>query len=159
MKPTPTLKRTIAYFCFMLALLIAGCKTQTDPNEEQEKASDKHLHDSLVTTGTHGYYITYYIIGRLKMHQMDDIAMPFKIKVMSIDPELLEKNISFRILDADRYELKFEDDDKYEPTKGDFGIELKTKKTNALISKSDSLGLQSIDVLKRIDYSFKVHSY
>jgi hypothetical protein len=146
-----------------MLVFITSCNSQNNETGEAEELSNKTIHDSLAATGTHGYYTTTFIIGRLKTMPIPQNSLPFETKVLKIAPELLEKSINFQILDFANYKIAYTNNSKKQAIlKGVFNQKLENEKIQVVISKSDFFSHSTpstIESFKMINYLLKVHSY
>lgn len=126
---------------------------------ESDQLQFTKIHDSLVSTGNHGYYTTVFIVGRIKIAPLFE-DNPFEIKISKIAPELLKDKINFIILDSISYSITYNKYKVEKTLRGAFDKKLHDENIQLLISKirsfNDSI---SISTLKNIDYLLEVNSY
>ena len=99
--------------------------------------------------------VSYYIVGRLKTTEVTT-GIPFEIKVLGLDPQLIEKPISFKIESLEKFSLSYSLNNKMERKECTFGEEIKNENMDLLISRSNSLDITNYELLKNIDYRFQV---
>jgi hypothetical protein len=149
--------------CCLFAISLVSCSNHqgSDPEETQADSNDKRIHDSLSAAGQHGYYVTFYIVGRLKTKRIEDV--PVDITILKMAPEMMEEKIAFHFLDSIHYEIAFLKNEKETHVEGLFDKKTEDLDVSLVISKkeslSNSLQPEVYSSIKNIDYVFKVHDY
>lgn len=99
--------------------------------------------------------VSYYIVGRLKTAEVDN-NIPFEVKVIDLNPQLIEQPIKMRIRDVEHFEISYSLNDNDERKECLFGKEINEKNMHLLISKTSSLDTAIVKYIKEIDFQFQV---
>ncbi|MDX2171891.1 MAG: polysaccharide biosynthesis tyrosine autokinase [Bacteroidota bacterium] len=101
--------------------------------------------------------ISYFIVGKVRRTEQFK-GMPFKVHVTSINSSYYEKNIDFKIIDHNTYEISYNDNGTETVKTGKFGTELIDDNFNLTILREGNFTHQTLESLKSIFYQFTIHS-
>lgn len=100
--------------------------------------------------------VSYFIVGRIRTVELFD-GLPYKVKAFTVNPELYEQQIKFRILDLNRYEITYEKNKAEVKKVGFFDTELIDNYFRILVSKTPMINSTSVQHLKDIEYLIQIH--
>ena len=101
--------------------------------------------------------VSYYIKGRLVTKEVYE-NIPFKINFTSINPMLYEQKMEFKIVDINKYTIKYLLGENEIIREGFFGKKLITQDLNLEILKYPGLHKSTIEKTKEVDYLIQFHS-
>ncbi|HEU4719538.1 MAG TPA: polysaccharide biosynthesis tyrosine autokinase [Bacteroidia bacterium] len=78
--------------------------------------------------------VSYYLVGRLRTTEVY-AGVPFSVKISSLNPELYEQQIRFRILTPEQYEMTFQVGGQSKTVKGFFDKELLNPYMKLMVSQ------------------------
>lgn len=148
----------------LTVILLESCNYFGGRNtDKEEQILTRQIYNSYASTGKHGYFTITSIVGRIKTVPIIN-GLPFKINVVKISPELLRKQIRFKIEDSLTYTISYPKNEKEDGIlKGIFGKNISNEKVQLIVTKAGSfLNSSNPEVsesLKQIDYVFKVDTY
>jgi capsular exopolysaccharide synthesis family protein len=100
--------------------------------------------------------VSYFLVGRLRTEEVF-AGVPFRIKVLSLNKELQEQQILFKILDADHYEITYVKGGVPKTAKGKFGEEMVNVDIDIEVKKTANFKVAKLSSFKTLQYVFKVH--
>lgn len=111
------------------------------------------------------YNISYYLVGRLKTEQQDNISaldITFakdKLGEPVIHPSLLNQPINVKVLDLDRFSISYERMGEQITKEYLFGQQIEEPDFTMVINKTDRIDEGTIENNKDIGFQFRVHSH
>jgi tyrosine-protein kinase Etk/Wzc len=125
-------------------------------NERRVILSYDLLH-KVVTKLKDKLQVSYYIVGKVRTTEQFG-NMPFLVGVNTINPELYEAPLDFRVINNNSYEISyFKGDEKVIKT-GEFGKEAINLDFNLIVIPNPNIPSGPMGSLKDVYYQFKVHS-
>ena len=100
--------------------------------------------------------VSYFIIGRVRTTEQFS-GNPFKVNVKNINPRLNEMLINFRIIDYNRFQLKYSLNGEDKLKVGKFGEDCIDIDFNFLIERDGNFNRNTLGQLSQIEYQFNVH--
>jgi hypothetical protein len=152
------MKKNIYRIFFLLIIgTLASC---VDNSREAviNRLKNKQIHDSMMATGQHGYYASYFIRGKIKTMQLFH-HLPFTVKIFKLDASLVENEIVVNINDGTSFNLKYIKDGQGKKVHCNFNDTVKDGNLRILISKSLSVKDHVYKMMLGTDYLFVGHSY
>ena len=101
--------------------------------------------------------VSYFIVGRVRTTEQFS-GTPFEINVNSVNPALYNKKIYFKVLDTNRYELRYLNEGIEQTKVGKFNTEFIDLDFNLLVTKSTAISKEAIADLNQIQYLIEIHS-
>ena len=101
--------------------------------------------------------VSYYIVGRVRTTEQF-IGMPFMVRVNSVNSNMHETSIKFKILDYNQFELIYIKDDVEIIKKGFFDKELVDVDFNLLITRESNFTKNTADITARLEYEIIIHN-
>ncbi|MBL7885080.1 MAG: hypothetical protein JNL69_13485, partial [Bacteroidia bacterium] len=100
--------------------------------------------------------VSYSIVGRIKQSEVYS-GMPFKIKVLAINPMLYERDMAFKVIDKEKYKIIIEKEEKEIVKEGFFNKELVDTDFKLLVT-NESITIDNLASVSDRNYQFKVYS-
>ena len=100
--------------------------------------------------------VSYYIVGRLKTAEIDSSNTPFKVIVLNLNPQLIEKPVYLKIESSEHFSLMYSLNGKEERNEYTFEQEIKNKDINLLVKLKTSIDSATCENIKIIDFQFLV---
>lgn len=101
--------------------------------------------------------VSYYIVGRLKTTEVYQ-GVPFEFSVKTINPVLFEREIKFRLLNENQFELEYNKGEQRVKKTFPFDVPIEDQDFFITVKKSDIINKNSIEGLKKTDYFVKIHN-
>ena len=101
--------------------------------------------------------VSYFIVGRVRTTEQFS-SIPFEIDINSVNPELYNQQIYFRVIDTSSYELRYVNGGKEKNKIGKFNTECIDLDFNLLVKKTNSITKETIKEIAQIQYLFEIHS-
>jgi tyrosine-protein kinase Etk/Wzc len=99
--------------------------------------------------------VSYYITGRIKTTEVYE-AVPFEIEVLAINPKFYEKEIGFKIIDENKYQLQVNNNGEETIKEGFFDKEF-IDSDMKLVVKNKAISKEKTSTISDIDYKIKIH--
>ena len=132
-------------------------KTYIDNSNEMRILRSHDLMKSAVLKLKNRLETSYYIVGRVRTTEQFS-GMPFKVQVNSINSNLNEAIIKFKIVDYNSYELIYVKDDAEIVKAGFFDKELVDVDFNLLITREPNFSKSTKNSIAKLDYQIVIHN-
>jgi hypothetical protein len=107
-------------------------------------------------TSQSNFRVSYFIVGRIRTVELFD-GLPFQVKVSALNPNLLEQQIKFRILDLEHFQISYRIGTSETTEDRTFGDDLREPDFRLVIRKEAVLNKDDVEPLKHIEYCFLIH--
>jgi capsular exopolysaccharide synthesis family protein len=132
-------------------------KTYIDNSNEMRILRSHDLMKTVVYKLKDRLEVSYYIVGRVRTTEQF-IGMPFMVRVNSVNSNMHETSIKFKILDYNQFELIYIKDDVEIIKKGFFDKELVDVDFNLLITRESNFTKNTADITARLEYEIIIHN-
>jgi capsular exopolysaccharide synthesis family protein len=103
------------------------------------------------------FEVSYFIMGRLKTSEVFE-GVPFKVRCLSLNPQLYEQQMSFKILNSNEYSIGYKKGEIEHTRQGVFGQELVDTDFKFVVERNNALNENSINTLTQIEYLIQIHN-
>ena len=100
--------------------------------------------------------VYYYIVGRINTKEIAYGTAPFRVKVTSLNPKLIEEPMTLKIISEEKFHLSYRMDEKYIERAEIFNREIKDMDMQLLVNKAALLDSSTVKSLVYISYQFIV---
>jgi capsular exopolysaccharide synthesis family protein len=100
--------------------------------------------------------VSYFLVGRIRTTELFD-GIPFHVKLFTVNPDLYEQQIRFKVLDINSFQITYKKDGKDVTRKGIFDQEFTEAEFRILVTKNGLVNAANIAKLKTDDYIIQIH--
>jgi capsular exopolysaccharide synthesis family protein len=101
--------------------------------------------------------VSYFIVGRLRTTEVFE-GMPYEVEVKSINPDLYEQNIKFRIVNVNEFEIQYSKaGTEISPKRYRFNTDCVDTDFNLRVIKNGAINANTIKDLSQIEYLVQIH--
>ena len=100
--------------------------------------------------------VHYYIVGRINTKEIAYGTAPFRVKVTSLNPKLIEEPVTLKIIDEEEFQLSYSTDEQSVEQFGMFNQEIKNNYMQLTVAKTASIDSSTVKSLVYISYQFIV---
>jgi capsular exopolysaccharide synthesis family protein len=103
------------------------------------------------------FNVSYFLVGRIKTMEVFD-GMPFRVKVLNINPGLYEQQMKFKITDKDHFRITYLKAGKEENRIGSFDKEFTEADFRLLVTRVNNFNNSPVETLKGMNYLMQIHN-
>ena len=139
----------------IFAFLLFAISCSAPLPEKKDVAFSITNSDSLIAAQPSAYEIAYYLVGRIRKAKIET-GIPFEIKVLKIENELLGAEIAFKIVDTTHFEIFYTKENKRINSVGTFGDVCKQNDIEMQVLKADKFEQINPVDFSSFNYMFSV---